>query len=84
MGVIDIPYDRKVCATCKQWEGARERVESTGVRCIEHGEGVCRIKKQQNHSILDALTLSKNGENCPTWESWGSILVSQHLPPNSN
>jgi hypothetical protein len=69
MNVVDIPCDRKVCATCKHWDGARERGESKEVRCLKHGEGVCQLKKHQNHGILDAITTCENGENCPLWEN---------------
>lgn len=70
MEIVTVARDRKICGTCRYWDGARENETGRNVRCLKRSEGICLIRKQRHAGILETIVTCESGENCQDWCEW--------------
>lgn len=70
MEIVTVARDRKICGTCRYWDGARENETGKNIRCLKQSEGICLIRKQRHGRILETIVTCESGENCPDWQEW--------------
>lgn len=70
MDILTVALDRKICATCHHWQGARESASATEILCLRQSEDICQLREQLHDAVLDTIVPCDSGESCPNWRRW--------------